>query len=532
MKISIKTILFLIILITAVVSIGCRSKDASPPSYTITFSSQFINTESETVMPNPTSIVVEEGDTIGTLPTPPSMSGYRFGGWWTGRNGTGLIITEDTVVNADAIVYAYWVNYVVTYMNEGETHSVRGVVLPARTVASFPTPPTRTGYNFAGWYTAPNGGGTQFSETTEVAADITVYARWTTSNVYVVTYNSKGGTTVGTQYVIAPATTVGALPTPDPTRTFYTFGGWYTCDECGDPANIFTASTPVTENLTIYATWIETPGYTVTYNSYGGTSVDNQYVVPPSTNVGTLPSNPTKRCYAFAGWYTEPNGGGTEFTATTTVDAGSTTEGTITVYANWTWNYPSTSYPLISSPLEIGDYGPSCVGKVFYITNGGTHGLEVAPPNWYEGGKGPLVAWIYGDPKVDSNNVVYQNTQQTLNGNTSTAIGTGLANSNAIVAQVTQTGGTTGQYAAQLSLDYSVGEGSHIFDDWYLPSKDELAELYLQRDVKGSGGFSDDAYWSSSEYGQWDAWSQYFSDGHQTGAYKSDGRLVRPIRAF
>jgi hypothetical protein len=110
-------------------------------------------------MPNPTSIVVEEGETIGTLPTPPSMSGYRFGGWWTGRNGTGLVITEDTVVNSDAIVYAYWVNYVVTYMNEGETHAVRGVVLPARTVASFPTAPTRTGYNFAGWYTAPNGGG-------------------------------------------------------------------------------------------------------------------------------------------------------------------------------------------------------------------------------------------------------------------------------------------------------------------------------------------------------------------------------------
>ncbi len=325
---------------------------------------------------------------------------------------------------------------------------------------------------------------------------------------------------------------MGALPTPDPTRTFYTFGGWSTCDDCGNPANIFTASTAVTENLTIYATWIDTPGYTVTYNSYGGTPVDNQYVIPPATNVGILPADPTKRCYAFAGWFTEPNGGGTEFNAATTVDAGSTTDGAITVYANWTWNYPSTSYPLISPPLEIGDYGPSCVGKVFYITNGGAHGLEAAPPNWYEGGEGPKVAWIYGDPKVDSNNTIYQNTQQTLNGNTSTAIGTGLANSNAIVAQVTQVGGTTEQYAAKISLDYSVGEGSHIFDDWYLPSQDELAEMYIQRDVKRSGGFSDDSYWSSSEYGQWDAWSQYFSDGHQTGTYKSSGRLVRPIRAF
>jgi hypothetical protein len=33
--------------------------------------------------------------------------------------------------------------------------------------------------------------------------------------------------------------------------------------------------------------------------------------------------------------------------------------------------------------------------------------------------------------------------------------------------------------------------------------------------VKRSGGFLDEGYWSSSEYSQWDAWSQYFSNGHK-----------------
>jgi hypothetical protein len=158
------------------------------------------------------------------------------------------------------------------------------------------------------------------------------------------------------------------------------------------------------------------------------------------------------------------------------------------------------------------------------------HGLEAAPPNWYEAGEGPTESWINGDPVTDADGQTYQQTQSTLNGNTSTAIGTGLANSNAIVAQA---GATTIMYTAKLCLDYSVGEGSYLYNDWFLPSKDELAQLYANRDVKRSGGFTDDnGYWSSSEYGQWDSWSQYFSDGRQTGTSKGTGRLVRPVRAF
>lgn len=527
MKISIKIILFLMISITALVSIGCSSSNDAPiVTYTVTFSSQFNNTESATVMPNPTSITVNSGETVGTLPTAPSMSGYKFGGWWTKKGGTGSAFTENTTVNSDIIVYAYWVNYQVIFSNDGATYASRGVVLPAKTVSSLPTSPTKTGYNFAGWYTAANGGGTEFTAATEVTADITVYARWVTGSVYTVTYITEGGTEVGTRYVVSPATTVSPWPA-DPTRAFYAFGGWYTCSSCGTPtANAFTASTPVTENITVYASWTATPGYTVTYNSYGGTTVYPQYVIPQGATVGTLPVDPAKRCYSFAGWYTEPNGAGDVFDESTPV-----TEDT-TVYANWTWAYPSTTYPLRTPPFEIGDYGPSCIGKVFYITNNGNNGLEVAPPNWYEGGEGPSLPWIYGDPVTDTNNEVSQRTQSTSNGNTLTAIGTGLANSNAIVAQVEHAGGTTTPYAAKLCLDYSVGEGVYIYADWFLPSKDELAQMYIRRDVKRSGGFADEGYWSSSEYGQWDGWSQWFSDGRQTGTYKSAGRFVRPVRAF
>ena len=537
MKLSIKIIPVFIILFTAIVYSGCSSLDDAPPTnYTVAFNSQFNDPESTTVMPNPTSITVEEGQSVGTLPTAPSMSGYKFGGWWTGKGGTGTLFTAATAVNSDMIVYAFWYKYQVIFMSDGAVYASRGVTPPSKTLSTLPASPTKTGYTFAGWYTAPDGGGSQFLAGTEVTADITVYARWATGTVHIVTYNSDGGTAAGTQYVVAPATNVGTLPA-DPTKVFNTFDGWYTA--VGGGGTAFTGSTPVTENITVYAKWVSDSGYTVEYNSYGGASINDQYVilskgntVATGTEEGILPE-PAKRCYKFAGWYTEPDGEGSAFTADTVLNDSNTVEGKITLYAKWDWDYPSADYPLITSPFEVGDYGPSCVGKVFYVTDGGLHGLEAAPPNWYQGSEeASSVAWINGDPQVDENDDIYQKTQSTTNGNTSEAIGTGLANSNAIVAQVEEAGGTDIPYAAALCLDYSVGAGDYLFNDWFLPSRDELAQLFTNRDVKRSGGFLDEGYWSSSEYSQWDAWSQYFSNGAQTGTYKSQGRLVRPIRKF
>jgi hypothetical protein len=67
------------------------------------------------------------------------------------------------------------------------------------------------------------------------------------------------------------------------------------------------------------------------------------------------------------------------------------------------------------------------------------------------------------------------------------------------------------------------------FTDWYLPSKDELNALYLQRTTVGglAGG-----YWSSSEERNSHAWGQDFNNGSQGAGDKFLGNVVRPIRAF
>ena len=82
---------------------------------------------------------------------------------------------------------------------------------------------------------------------------------------------------------------------------------------------------------------------------------------------------------------------------------------------------------------------------------------------------------------------------------TGTAIGTGQANTTAIITQ-------SGQQEVQHKLcDNLILSG---YDDWFLPSKDELNLMYTNLKVAGLGGFADAWYWSSSEVNFPYAWFQ------------------------
>lgn len=531
-------ILAILILLTAIFTvIACNKPNltagditsSSSTTYTVTFNSAFSNNGCTTQMPSPASITVTPpATTIGSLPSNPRMLDsngndvYTFGGWWTATGGGGTQLTASTTITSDVTVYAYWYKYQVTFQSDGSTYAIRGTIPPSTTVDSLPSSPTKTGYTFAGWYESD--GVTQFFGNTEVpSSGITVSAKWflnTSYTVYAVTYDGNGGTSIGAQYVISPATTVVTLPLKNPTYLFHKFNGWNTLADGGSTGVQFTASTPVTADITVYAQWSANPGYTVTFNSGWGTSVDAQYVIPEGATVSTStwptsawPTDPTKPCYTFDGWNTKADGSGDTFTASTPVTKD------ITVYAQWTWVGGTTK-----STYAIGDPGPSCVGKVFYITNGGKNGLEAAPPGWYDwysADADPSLVWISGDPDASGN----QQTQTTLNGNTSTAIGTGKANSDAII---TQSGTTASSNSAAELCEAYVGGG---YNDWFLPSKDELAQLYANQDMGQWGGF-EDRYWSSSEYNTWYSWSQFFTDGTQSSTLKSGSLHFRPVRHF
>lgn len=71
------------------------------------------------------------------------------------------------------------------------------------------------------------------------------------------------------------------------------------------------------------------------------------------------------------------------------------------------------------------------------------------------------------------------------------------------------------------------------YADWYLPSKNELEKLYINRFAIGFNiNPLNSTYWSSSENGLNDAWGQRFSVGNQGSIYKFNTLYVRAIRAF
>jgi hypothetical protein len=106
---------------------------------------------------------------------------------------------------------------------------------------------------------------------------------------------------------------------------------------------------------------------------------------------------------------------------------------------------------------------------------------------------------------------------------TSTAIGTGNANTVGIMA-----GCATAGIAARLCGDLVQGG----YSDWYLPSRDELNKLYLNR--VAIGNFTTATfYWSSSQYNSTSAWWQRFDNGTQDLATKNGSAYnVRAIRSF
>ena len=143
---------------------------------------------------------------------------------------------------------------------------------------------------------------------------------------YTVTFNSNGGGAVS-QQVIKKG---GKITKPDnPIKDGYTFLGWYKESEFTNLWNFETDT--VNSDKTLYAKW-EKIGYTVTFNSNGGTAVESQFVEPGSTI--TKPTDPTKSGgYEFDGWYKESS-----LTNAWNFETDTITGDTI-VYAKWEGPY-------------------------------------------------------------------------------------------------------------------------------------------------------------------------------------------------
>ena len=177
-----------------------------------------------------------------------------------------------------------------------------------RAIGQLPVP-TKEYYTFEGWYTAASGG-TQITSSTKVttASNHTIYAHWT-PNTYTVSYNANGGSVSPTSNTVTYGGTLGTLPTP--TRTGYTFDGWFTKVSGGTQCTSSTILTAAS-NITIYAHWTANP-YTVAYDANGGTGAPSSQTKYHDTALTLSSTKPTRTGYTFQGWATSATATSAEY---------------------------------------------------------------------------------------------------------------------------------------------------------------------------------------------------------------------------
>ena len=289
--------------------------------------------------------VVEISDPSQTIYTFESSGGttvtYTFLGWYTLPDG-GERVTSVEIPAGDTVLYAHWRMsideeggsggseidgriYAIVFRDNYEgggvttVYKIIGTFETTVTVAGepvtiqfhfpevWPNDPYRPGYTFLGWSTSPTNGIVEYTKEDPLPhEDITLYGVWQ-PNEYTITWDANGGqyTTTNTQYyaeVVDP-------PLNNPTRTGYSFGGWY-MDQNGNQEIL--SDLKVSGDQTFYAKWIPdrvivnwvdtrygTASMTTTELSY------NDYL----TVIGNLTGTDG---YTFDGWYTEPNGEGTK----------------------------------------------------------------------------------------------------------------------------------------------------------------------------------------------------------------------------
>lgn len=244
----------------------------------------------------------------------------------------------------------------------------------------------------------------------------------------------------------------------------------------------------------------DTDTYKVTYHGNGFTSgtvpEDNrEYKSGADVTVLGNPGNLTRSLDTFEGWCVNFDGSGETYTSGNTFKMGSSN---ITLYAKWSQKY------------SLRDTGPAG-GFIFYInansTASGWRYLEAAP--------------------ADQTSRPWGTYGLSVTGAGGTEVGTGKQNTIDIID-----GDTRENKAADECETYSRFNGTENYEDWFLPSEDELYEMYTVLKQEDMGGFVENYYWSSTEGSANLGRGVNFGSGLRGGYHKNQNYRVRPVRSF
>lgn len=254
-----------------------------------------------------------------------------------------------------------------------------------------------------------------------------------------------------------------------------------------------------------------------TITSGGSTSISLSSIVVGTTFTWTAVNSGTTGAIS-----------GTGNSITQVINGAGTATYTITPTANGCTGTPANVIITVEEVCDLNVGDDYAGGTIIYLDGTGCHGIVASKHD------------ILTTPPADTPypGMTRWMASGSVSASTSTAMFTGLTNTNAIYAEE----GVTPQYAAKLCKDYAEGG----FTDWYLPSKDELALVFSLRDTIGNFLEIDAStarahYWSSSKATSSTAWvCQFYDSGSftagmfitQDGNTSGDSSRVRAIRNF
>jgi uncharacterized repeat protein (TIGR02543 family) len=270
---------------------------------------------------------------------------YTFAGWNTAANGTGTSYAAGAsyTLNAALSLFAIWtettLTWTVTWNANGGTGG--GTTTLARGLAhTAPSPGTRAGYTFNGYYNTPTGdylyGPIASGGTFTPTATTTMTARWSVTPIIpTITMGANSGVSQTAGTINWTSTNQASFSS---TGTFSGSGTTATSiSKTGLTAGTnYTGTVTVTSSTghtasTNYSLTTSVAQYTVTWNANGGTGGGST-----TQNAGvahTAPSPGTRSGYTFNGYYNTPSG---DFTYGPIASGGSfNPPSTITMYARW-----------------------------------------------------------------------------------------------------------------------------------------------------------------------------------------------------
>lgn len=360
-----------------------------PTAYTVTFS------RTPTAAADAPTSSINSGDyvlanTSVTFNAIAANTGYTWKGWYSNNTGTGNALSTNLAytrsITANTTIFAVYTanTYTVKFDANGGTGTMSNQNFTYGTAQNLTANTfTRTGYTFAGWATSANGNKVYNDKqsvsnlSTSNGATVTLYAKWTPVN-YTITYKTNGGNSIANKtYTIETAT----FDLPTPTKTGYTFAGWYDNAELtGNKVTQITKGS--TGDKTFYAKW--TPNkYTVKFNPNGGTGsmADQAFIYGTSQN---LTANAfTNVGYSFNGWNTNEAGTGTKYNDQESVNnLTPTNNGIVNLYAQWT--EIKHAITIKSNDNTFGTVTPSAasVGQHTAVSITATSKIDYVFKNW------------------------------------------------------------------------------------------------------------------------------------------------------